>query len=228
MKKGLLIDFEGLDYSFKETNSKRLYEYIKENVTDKVELLSFPNYECESALFVKNYLSGMYGKASELNPYQATTCYALDRFHTMKVNNIKDKLDNGWIIILDRYVGSNLIFQSSKLAKLHSHELESYIKWTLDFEYNKLGLPKEDITIYMDMPIDISHDLMLERKLKSGTSTDGHEDNYQYMKKVESTAKNKIVPFLNYKVVNCIDENNNIRTKDEIFNDILSIIKKLL
>lgn len=221
ISKGKLIVFEGLDYSFKETNSKKLYEYIKEKVTDKVFLLSFPNYESESSIFVKNYLSGKYGKASEVDPYQSSMFYAMDRYDTIHNLKIKEKIEDGYIIIMDRYIGSNLIFQSTKFD--NDENINKFIDSISNFEYNLLDLPKEDIVIYMNMPIDVSHKLMKERKLKSGDSVDGHEDNYEFMKKVECNA-NKIAKKLNYEIINCVNEDNNIKTEDDIFNEILSII----
>lgn len=227
-KKGYLIDFEGLDCSFKETNTTKLYNHIKENITDKVILLSFPNYENESSLFVKKYLSGQYGKASDVDPYQASVCYAIDRYDTMKEINIEEKINEGYIVILDRYIGSNLVFQTTKLKNISTHEVDAYISWALDFEYNKLGLPKEDIVIYMNMPVEVSHEIMLERKLKNGMSTDGHENNYKFMKDVEDTAKSIIIPKLGYHIVDCINEDNSIKTEEEIFANILNILKKEL
>ena len=221
MKKGILIVFEGLDYSFKETNCKKLYEYIK-STTDKVELLSFPNYDSQSSIFVKNYLSGKYGKSSEVDPYQSSIFYAMDRYDTICGLNIKEKLEDGYIIIMDRYIGSNLIFQSTKFND--DNMANNYIQSMSDFEYHVLGLPKEDIVIYMNMPIDISYELMKERKLKSGEDTDGHEDNYEFMKKVEENAK-KIIDKLGYTVVDCVNKDNTIRTKEEIFNNILSEVE---
>lgn len=225
MKKGLLLVFEGLDYSFKETNSKRLYEYVKKNITDKVLLLSFPNYESESSIFVKNYLSGKYGNASEVDPYQASMCYAMDRYDTIHSLNIKEKLEEGYIIIMDRYIGSNLIFQSVKFYKEHNVNL--YIDYITDFEYRILKLPKEDLTIFMNMPVDVSHKLMKERKLKSGDDVDGHEDNYEFMKKVESNALS-ISKKLDYKVVDCLNIFGDIKSEDAIFEEILSNLDILL
>lgn len=226
--KGLFINVEGLDFSFKETNTKRLYNYIKDNITEKVILLSFPNYESKSADFVKKYLNGEYGKASEVDPYQASVCYAIDRFDTISEMDIKKKLEEGYIVITDRYTGSNLIFQTTKLKDAPYKLTNDYIDWVIDFEYNKLKLPKEDITIYMDMPIKVSHKLMMERKLKNGMSTDGHEENYEFMSNVELIAKKLIIPRLDYKVVSCVDQDLNIRTEDEIFEEILKILKNNL
>lgn len=224
MKKGILIVFEGLDYSFKETNSKKLYEYMK-SITDKVELLSFPNYESESSIFVKNYLSGKYGKASEVDPYQSSMFYAMDRYDTIHSLNIKEKLEEGYVIIMDRYIGSNLIFQSTKFDD--DILTTNYIQSMSDFEYHVLGLPKEDIVIYMNMPVDVSHELMKERKLKSGESADGHEDNYEFMKSVEANAE-AVINRLGYTVVNCINEDKTIRTEEEIFDNILFEVKNAI
>lgn len=228
MTKGKFICLEGLDFSFKETNTKRLYNYIKDNITEKIILLSFPNYESESTYFVKEYLNNKYGNSSEVNPYEASVYYAVDRLDTIAKLDIRNKLEEGYIIISDRYIGSNLIFQTTKLKDKDSKDIDEYINWVTDFEYNKLNLPKEDITIFMDMPIKVSHKLMLERNLKNGMSNDGHEQNYEFMSNVEYVAKNIIIPRLGYKVVSCVDEELNIRSEDDIFENIIFILKNNL
>ena len=226
IKPGTVISFEGLDYSFKETNTKKLYEYIKENITDKVILLSFPNYGSISSTFVKEYLSGKYGKASELGCYESSLCYAIDRYDTIMSLNIKDKIKEGYIIVIDRYVESNIIFQSTKLKTIE--EINKYIDWTIDLEYDKAGLPKPDLTIFMDMPVEVSHKLMLERELKNGMGTDGHESDYNFMFDVEKNAKNIIIPKLKIKTIHCLNEDNNIKSEEEIFDNIIELIEKEL
>ncbi len=80
----------------------------------------------------------------------------------------------------------------------------------------------------MNMPVEVSHKLMIERELKNGMSTDGHEGNYKFMKDVENTAKNIIIPKLGYKVIDCVNEDNTIKTEEEIFINILNLLKKEL
>lgn len=230
MKKGKIIVFEGLDYSFKETNSKKLYQYIKENITEKVKLISFPNYNSESSYFVKEYLKGNYGELNEVNEYTTSLFYLLDRYDTIRKEKIEELLDQGYYIILDRYTGSNLIFQSTKIDQRYEDPIVSnifkmgYLKWIKDLEYNKCKLPQPDIIIYMNMPVKVSYELMKERKLKNNEDKDIHEENKKYLELVEENALNIANTHL-WNIVNCTDDDLNIKSEDELFNEILDIIK---
>jgi len=260
--KGKLIVFEGLDYSFKETNSIKLEHYINSNITNKVLHFSFPNYHSPSSFFIKEYLAGAYGNASYIDPYKASYCYSLDRMDSIIKLEINKLLEKGWYIIFDRYIGSNLTFQTAKVKEIAKHvynyrrmlygietdlykldyekvpEYDKYYKMDYNIfkkEYNEhdfiqnickveyfhLDLPKEDLCIFMDMPIDISYELMQKRKLKTNGKKDEHENNYNFMKLVEESSKT-VIDIMGYEVVKCTD-NNSIRTEEEIFNDILTI-----
>jgi len=220
IRKGKIIVFEGLDYSFKETNSKRLEKYIKNNISDKVMRIEFPQYNSISSIFVKNYLSGKYGGLNDIDSNVVSLFYALDRYDTLKSLNIDKLLEEGYYIILDRYVGSNLCFQTAKLNT--DEEKENFISNEYRLEITKMKLPKPDITIFMNMPIDFSFKLLNERDAKGDMSKDIHESNYNYMLKVEKESKN-IIKLFNWKVVNCI-ENNKIRLEDNLFNNIIDIL----
>lgn len=239
MNKGKIIVFEGLDYSFKEYNSKKLYEYIKENITKKVILLSFPNYESNSSYFVNEYLQGKYGECSEVDEKECTLLYAVDRYDTIKKNNVKELLEEGYYIIMDRYIGSNLIFQTAKIFNrekdiiddddigittgLINSKINEYIEWALDLELNILNLPKWDKVIYMNMPLNVSYPLMKERDLKNGKEEDGHESNKQFLQCVEMNAI-RLCDKLNWNIVNCVDSGNNIRSEEDIFDNIKHIL----
>ena len=227
--KGKIINFEGLDYSFKETNSKRLYEYIKRSTTEKVIVISFPNYESESSYFVHEYLKKSYGNANEVDEKQASLFYALDRFDTLKKKNIHQLLEEGYCIILDRYTGSNLIFQTTKIYNKNKENtsvdylVDEFIEWALELEHDILKLPKPDTVIFMNMPVKVSYPLMKERALKNGESDDCHESDKEFMESVESSAL-FIARHLNWKIVNCVDDNENIRDEESIFTDILNTV----
>lgn len=227
MSKGKIINFEGLDYSFKETNTKKLYEYIKQFITPKVKLIAFPNYNSESSLYVKRYLNGDYGDINTVNAYQASIMYALDRYDTLKQCNIEKLLDEGYYIIFDRYVHSNIFFQLAKIDKEKKDEIEYALEWIKDLEYNKLKLPLEDILIYMNMPVSVSHNLIFDRDNKNGSDIDIHEINYKFKSEVEdrvhlSLKSNKTSK---YEIIDCVDSENNIKSEEDIFNDIIEVLK---
>lgn len=238
MQKGKIIVFEGLDYSFKEYNSKRLYEYIKNNISEKVILLSFPNYDSNSSYFVNEYLQGKYGECSKVDEKQCTLFYAMDRYDTIKKNNVKELLEQGYYIIMDRYIGSNLIFQTAKIFSemknyhilkqgesdsIIEKNIDDYINWAVELELDILKLPKWDEVIYMNMPLRVSYPLMKERDLKNGKEEDGHESNREFLECVEMNAI-RLCDKLKWNIVNCVDDNDNIRTEDEIFDNIKNII----
>lgn len=220
--RGKLIEFEGLDYSFKETNTKLLVDYIKrEKETDKVVLLSFPNYESDSARYVKEYLSGEYGSAKDLNPYATSTLFLIDRLVTTKRTKIEELLNDGYYVILDRYVFSNIFFQSTKLETFQ--ERKEFRDWIYDLEFNKVGLPRPDITIYMNMPVSVSYPLMQERKNKTGDTIDVHEDNMNFILDVERVA-NEVIREYNIPIVECSNFGN-VREGEEIFSDIINVLE---
>lgn len=221
MRKNKIICFEGIDHSFKETNSKRLAKELRYYFGyDKVKLISFPNYESKSSYFVTKYLNGSYGKLNELDPYLISVFYALDRYDTMISENINELLEKDCWIILDRYTGSNLCFQSAKYKD--KKEREEYIKKTLNFEFNVLKLPKPDITIFLgsDNPINIVDN----NKEQKHTGKDIHESNKEYLKLVNEVSKDIIKEF-GWEKINITDNRGRFKSKDDIYYDISYLLQ---
>ncbi len=210
---GMLIAIDGVDASGKETQSKLLYEKLLSD-GKRVRRISFPMYESNSSYFVKEYLSGSYGKnPSDVNAYAASMLFAADRFATFRTDWGKNYL-NGDIIIADRYVTSNLIHQAGKIAD--EKEKKAFIEWEEDFEYNKLGLPRPDITVFLDMPTEYAEKLMSGRsnKITGGEKKDIHESNTEYLKASYKNATD-ISDMLSWERISCV-ENGRILTPDEI------------
>ena len=106
----MLINIEGVDGTGKNTQTKKLYEYLV-NKGYKCKLVSFPNYESGSSMPVKMYLNGDLGdNVDALDPYQTSVLFAVDRLLTMKQIAVS-KYD---YILFDRYVGSNMVHQASR------------------------------------------------------------------------------------------------------------------
>ena len=84
MSKGRLLVIEGLDGSGKATQAKLLASYLAESGC-KVMEITFPDYESDSSALVKMYLSGQFGdKPDDVNPYAASSFYAVDRYASYK------------------------------------------------------------------------------------------------------------------------------------------------
>ena len=222
---GILIAIDGVDASGKETQSKMLFDRLTKS-GKSVRSVSFPMYESESSYFVKEYLAGSYGKnPSDVNAYAASMLFAADRFATYRTDWGKN-YENGDIIIADRYVTSNLIHQAGKISD--KSEKKAFIEWEEDFEYNKLSLPRPDITIFLDMPTEYALKLMSGRsnKIDGSSKKDIHESNREYLEKSYKNASD-ISDMLSWKRICCVDSGR-ILSPEEIHSRVFEAVSSLL
>jgi dTMP kinase len=182
--KGKLIVIEGLDGSGKSTQEKLLEERLsKENIN--VHYIKLPNYDDDACILVKQYLAGRFGsKPEDVNAYAASSFYAVDRYVSYHCY-WKEKYLNGSVILADRYTTSNAYHQ---LTKTDRDSWDYYLNWLEDYEYGKLGIPKPDAVIYLDMPIEISQKLMTSRYSGDESKKDIHEKNTDYLAKCRVAA----------------------------------------
>lgn len=197
------IEIEGLDGSGKETQSKLLAQHFNELGIPALRI-TFPDYEHSWSVFVKMYLGGEFGSnVNDVNAYTATSFYALDRYASYK-KNWEQIYKSGTVIIADRYVGSNLIHQMSKLPR---EEWSAFFEWQQDFEFGKLGLPRPDEVLYLKMDPNTSKRLMEKRYQGDETKKDLHERNLSYLLKCRETAQ-YAVDRSGWKVIRCCDGEN--------------------
>ena len=114
--KGGLIVIEGIDGSGKTTQYERLMRTLSASGIGCVGT-SFPNYESISGALVKAYLGGAFGNDPDsVNPYAASSFFAVDRYASFKSDRWGEEWRNGGLVISARYTTSNAIHQASKLA----------------------------------------------------------------------------------------------------------------
>ncbi|MBR3588304.1 MAG: deoxynucleoside kinase [Clostridia bacterium] len=219
---GKLIVIEGLDGSGKSTQINILAEKIKEKgLTFKQ--IKLPNYDGDSSALVKMYLAGEFGKNPEdVNAYAASAFYAVDRFASFKTI-WKEDYEKGAVILADRYTTSNAYHQ---MIKQPEENWDSYIEWLEDFEYNKIGIPKPDLVIYLDMPVEISQKLMSKRYEGNESKKDVHEANVGYLnacRKAASYAAEK----MGWVKILCSD-GENARSIEDIAEEISRSVERVL
>ena len=222
---GKLIVIEGTDSSGKETQTKRLFEKLEEKGL-KVKKISFPNYDSPACEPVKMYLAGAFGEdAMKVNPYPVSTMYAIDRYASFKTDWEKFHNEDG-IIVTDRYVTSNMVHQASKIKDLD--EKKQYLNWLEDLEYEKMGIPRPDLVIFLNMPTDMAIRLMAERKNKitGEEKKDIHERDKEYLKESHANAC-KIANIYNWKEIKCND-GERIKTIEEIGEEVFSLVEEVV
>ena len=180
----IIVVESNTDGAGKQTQTEEIYKYLKEK-GEKVVKFSFPNYNSDSSYFVKKYLNGEFGDdAKNINPYIASTFFAVDRYLTY-IKEIKKYYDEDYYILMDRYVTSNIIYQAAKME--NKNKIDEFINWNKELEYNKYNLPKPDYVIFLYMDLKESEKLRKNRKAKL-EGKDIHEQNDEYLKKVSDNS----------------------------------------
>ena len=223
--KGRLIVIEGTDSSGKETQTAMLFERLSEKISN-IRKISFPNYESPACAPVKMYLAGDFGTdAEKVNPYPASTMYAIDRYASFKTD-WGNFYNSGGVIITDRYTTSNMVHQASKID--NPQEKEMYLSWLEDLEYNKMEIPRPDLVIFLNMPTETAQKLMAERKNKitGEDKKDIHEKNVEYLKKSHKNAC-EISKKYSWKEIKCV-ENDRLKTIEEISDELFELVSEIL
>ena len=217
---GKLIVVEGLDGSGKATQTALLCRALSERGL-RVRQVSFPDYGEPSSALVKMYLAGEFGgEPNDVNAYAASSFYAVDRFANYVKFWRRDYLD-GAVIVADRYVTSNLVFQ---LPKLPPAQWEHYAEWVQDYEYGKLGLPRPDTVVYLDMPPEVSQRLLSGRYRGDEKRKDIHESNAAFLRACRESAA-YAAEKLGWLVVNCAS-GDQAKAIGEVHREIMNLLTK--
>ena len=216
---GRLIVLEGLDGSGKSTQ----LELLRKRMTGEVRYVKFPDYASESSALVRMYLDGKFGtKPEDVNAYAASAFYAVDRYASFKTDWGADYL-RGATVVCDRYATSNAVHQASKLK---DDERDSYLDWLYDFEFCRLGIPKPDAVIFLDMPVSVSQKLMTERYHGDEKKKDVHEANVSYLNHCRDAAL-YVAKKYNWIVIDCA-KNGEPLSIEEINGKILDAVLSIM
>jgi len=228
-KKGKLIVFEGTDCSGKSTQINLLIEKLeKENL--KIVVLDFPNYSTPTGKIVRRYLDNGFGPANDIDSRIASTFYAQDRFASKPI--IEKALEENDIVILDRYVESNMGHQGGKIR--NKQEREEFFEWLRELEYDNFSLPKPDGIVFLYMPHLVSRELMKDRERKSEfhpgeDELDGHEGNPEHLQNAEESYLH-LVELYNWIKISCAPDGsiNSLRTPEHISEELYEKIQNIL
>lgn len=224
-----LIVLDGLDGCGKHTQTSILKLRLKD-VGYNVESISFPDYESLSSGPVRMYLGGELGNDPEnISPYLCGEFYAVDRAAQF-YSDWHKKYTGDTVIISDRYISANLLYQGAKFST--DDEAKEFFKWMYELEVNKNGIPKEDITIALTLPISTSQKLMLKRYNGSAAMMDIHEKNIGFLEKASRTLDLACdyLPTIGYNWVrlDCSDDNGDVLPMGDISEKIFNLAIKTI
>ena len=223
--KGKLIIIEGTDCSGKQTQAEKLIERLNSEGIDTVKY-SFPDYDTPTGKIVggpylgKSYIcDGWFPEgAPNVSGKVASLYYAADRLYN--VDKIKKSLSDGKLVIIDRYVESNMAFQGSKFET--KEQRISMFKWLEKLEYELIGLPRPDKVLFLYMPYEYACEL----KKKREELPDQNEKDENLLRRAERTYL-ELAEIYNYEIINCV-ENNTIRNIEDIHNEVYRKVKSII
>ena len=220
---GKLIVFEGTDGSGKSTQFRALCQRL-DSMGKEYQKLVFPQYSEPSSALIRMYLGGEFGKKpADVNPYAASAFYAVDRYASLK-KVWGDWYEGGGLVLTDRYTTSNAVHQAVKCAPA---DRPAFLRWLDDFEHNKMGLPRPDLVLYLDMPTDKAVELLRSREAATHTQADIHELDTGYLAACRESAL-QAAQVLGWKTVSCLDEGGVLRSIGDIHEEIWSLAAPLL
>ena len=215
----MLVVIEGVDGSGKQTQTQLLHDRLKDDF--KIRRLTFPDYNSDTSALVKMYLGGEFGnKPESVNAYASSSFYAVDRIGGF-LKDWHEDYERGDFILCDRYTTSNAVHQAGKLS---GKERDDYLEWLFDYEYRLLGLPKPDLVFFLDVPPDVSRELMKNRsnKITGESEKDIHESNADYITKSYENAL-YVAKKCGWNVIECV-KNGKLRSIDDINDEIYNLV----
>ena len=216
---GTIIVIEGLDGCGKSTQ----LELLKAQFTD-CRFITFPNYESPSGHLITQYLQGEFHEEDPLrSAYSASSFYAADRYASFKTD-WGEYYSKGGVILSDRYTTSNAVHQSVKCTP---EERPAFLKWLDDFEHEKMGLPRPDMVIYLDVPTEATVQLLRSRESATNTTADIHEKDTAYLAACRECA-GQAADILGWQRIRCLDGSGKLRSIEDIHEEIWGLVAPIL
>ena len=219
---GKLIVIEGTDGSGKSTQFKLLTQRLSREGREFRQIV-FPQYSEPSSALIRMYLGGEFGShPADVNAYAASAFYAVDRYASFK-KVWGEYYNGGGLVISDRYTTSNAVHQTSKEPE---DSLQSFLKWLYEFEYDHLGLPRPDLTLYLDVPTDFTEQLLRAREQNTHTQADIHEQDTAYLATCRRMGA-LAADYYGWTVISCVRDGK-MRSIEDIHEEIYRHVRHCL
>lgn len=221
MNKGMLVVIEGAcDGIGKTTQFNMLIDKLKKDGI-KIYTHHFPSYGTVQGARVEKFLKGEYGNPGDLSPYFVNELYAYDRFYTWE-NELKKYYDDGYLILLDRYTTSSIIYQSVFIKD--KDEKNKFIDYVIKYEYEENKIKKPDLVIFLKAPYNLVKKLKNNRIDNEGIVNDVYEKDDILMEDIYNNAI-YISNYLNWNIVDCSD-GDTFKDKDAISEEVYRLVKR--
>ncbi|MCF8225560.1 MAG: dTMP kinase [Bacteroidales bacterium] len=215
------IVIEGLDGSGKSTQLTMLGKFLEKRSVP-YRYLHFPRLE--EGIYGKliaRFLRGEMGDIDQVDPYLVALIFAGDRFDARL--QIEKWIDAGYLVIVDRYVYSNIAFQGAKLKT--PEDQQKLAKWIIDLEYGYHRIPEPDKNIFLNVPFQFTKKRLTEKRA-GGDRTylkgkdDIHEKDLTFQERVRMIYQTVCMSFGNLSIIDCSGPAGEMKRPEDIFSDL--------
>lgn len=225
----MFIVIEGLDGAGKSTQVAKIKEFFAERGFD-CEYLHFPRFDAPVyGELIARFLRGELGSLEGVNPYLVALMYAGDRSQAATL--IQGWIDENRVVIVDRYVYSNIAYQCAKIEQ--QTQRSELTEWILNLEYEVNRIPQPDLTLFLDVPFGFTRKKLTEERegddrgyLKG--KQDIHEASLSFQEQVRRVYLEVAPANSLMRIVNCSDDQGEMLPADMIFEKIVHEIKTIL
>jgi dTMP kinase len=221
---GLLIAIEGIDGSGKHTQAKLLAHALRSSGF-VVHSTGFPQYDSWFGQMVGRFLNGDFGPLESVDPHFTALLYAGDRFEAK--SQLESALREGKVVLVDRYIGSNLAHQ---VARAPTEKRAELLRWIEHLEYSLYGLPRENLILYLRVPPREAQTLVARKPERSYTSA-SHDILETDLRHLEDAAEmyDMLSRSRPWATIQCFNaQRNAMRLPEEISGEMLEAVKAIL
>lgn len=225
----MFIVLEGLDGAGKSTQIKMLRDMLA-GMGVESEYVHFPRFDAPVyGDLIARFLRGELGGVEQVDPYIVALLYAGDRADMAA--SIREWLSAGKVVIVDRYVYSNIGYQCAKIADADARKRLK--EWILDLEYNYNAIPRPDISLFLDVPFEFTVKKLTnvregdDRNYLNGAS-DIHESSLSLQESVRRVYLDAAKEDSSLVVVDCSDADGGMASPESIFSEIERLVMPLV
>lgn len=220
MSRAKIIVIDGGDNVGKATQADLLMRRLMDEGLN-VGKMDFPRYHQNTyGNLIRECLDGKRGDFIALDPKLAATLYAVDRYESKQ--ELTSWLVEERVVVLDRYVSANMLHQGSKIED--PDEREEFLRWLEHVEYEIFGMPRPDLTVYLDVPPDESQKLLEYMEGLGGKVVDTAEADRLHQAKVAATAQYLSSNRDHWVTVQCMNDGK-LRSRDDIHEEVYQAVK---
>ena len=225
----MLVVLEGLDGAGKATQVRKLKEYLTQRC-GALEYIHFPRYDAPVyGDLISRFLRGDFGANYAVHPQLVALLFAEDRHGAAPI--IREALEEGKTVLLDRYVYSNIAYQCAKLKDMVARK--RLRDWIFNTEYGDFQLPVPDLNLFLDVPIGFVEQSLSQARSGAdrnylGGAQDIHEASIAFQQDVRSLYLAQTQLDKRFLRIDCADENGNMLPPDAIFERVRASIDPYL